>query len=202
MEPTIFVLGFRPKDTVSIMRSLENTVKNYNLGARVEGWPTKYATKKYLDKHATPIPGTSFVVDTCHYYMFDDDVNKPWPQYRSEEIQLFVCSTVIKEASGEDAPHALHDGEQFAKALLPETPKLILHFQNEYRGDRDTPDIRCLEIDFSQGIYHLARDIRTPESKESSETDMGAIVKELFEQDMKMPLEVYKEIVWGKPVSS
>ncbi|MBW3000097.1 hypothetical protein KY339_05485 [Candidatus Woesearchaeota archaeon] len=189
MAGKILALGFRADATV-LQGDLERTVAKYNLGVRVFTMRCKSSVMDHLDKKDTPLDDKEFVVNLG----YPTSEREKFPQYLSYDTKLFVCSTVTREDTDEHSS-ALSDGEEFAKLLMPETPKLILHFKNEYRGDLTLPSAKKLELDFGEQLYHLPRESREGQINPSSINAMDRLVKELFEKDMKIPFELYLNII-------
>ena len=110
-----------------------NTIDSLDLN--ISAFETRADTRQYLDVCAHKIPNTLVMVPK-------GESNKMRSAYRSDDLGLFICSTITYE---ERAEVANTNGEGFAKAILPESSKLILHMQSSMFPDSTFPSREILE---------------------------------------------------------
>jgi hypothetical protein len=182
----ILVLGFRA-DASYIHEELEEIVLRYT--NQVERFASRGALKRWLDKNADVLN---------EYPRFDPNIeynDELWLPYGSRKIDLFICSTITREDNGENAG-CVFDGEEFARLVLPETPKIILHFKNEYRDSSPLPDAEKLKNDHANRIYHLPRNKVDQEHEDKSNYMLIELVEKLYWHHMEIPYPQYEDILF------
>lgn len=165
---------------------------------------SKLCLQSHLEKVGTVIPNTEFSTqtgfeedETIYEAGFEEDIHHyKMPKYRSENVVLLIAYTLLKE-SGAGA-YVIDDGEEFARQILPGTPKLIVHYRDYYGGYAKLPCKSTLKSDFGGRVYHIAKkgyEMTSKRKWQAGNLKVRSFVEEFLKGGYSIPLKAYLRIV-------
>ncbi len=196
----ILVLGFGD-DTFSVAESIHSGLSEVRPNLRLETFTGKWELKYWLEKHSKVIlHSRQFRHDSRIFYNSDRFCTKQdyedtffWNKYHSSNIKLLVISSCTRELDS-GLSDIVYDNLDFCKNILPKVPKILMDFSDGEWCTTQTSSYLKLFQDFKDSVYHIRRDISTPETRQDSNLSLAELSKRLIKSNYNMLLETYLEI--------
>ncbi len=196
----ILILGFGD-DTISVAESIQSGLNETRPDLRIETFKGKWELKNWLEKHSSIIlHSRKFRHDSRIFFNADMFCTKQdyedtffWHKYHSFNIKLLVISSCTREL---DPGHSdiVYDNLDFCKNILPKVPKILMDFSDGEWCTTQTSSYLKLFQDFKDSVYHIKRDISTPETRQDANRSLTELAKRLSKSNFELMLETYLEI--------